>query len=664
MKRILSIVLTLALLLTALPLALSVSAAETTTTYTFSSYTAGTQYAQNESHVLDDNLTLIINGSHLNSQIRLYAGSNAVFESNRVITAVSVNAGYKVDTLNVYGSTDGSEFTLIQAVSISSTSYKDYSVTIPENANYTQIKIESTNAQIRVAKATLTFGDLAAGACEHNYEETGRVGATCTSRGSITKVCSLCEDEIVEVLDDLGHDYLNGECQNCHTTDIIFEFGKLGAASHTDGSELEENTAYEIDNYTLTLTGLSKVYGNARDAKGNSCLKLGTGSVAATLNFTVPSNISGVIINVANYKAKTATITINDTDYDITTSSDNGEYMSITIDTTSTKAIALNTNSGSDPRIMINSITFVVGETTACTHENQTTDITNATYLKDGLKVVTCDDCGEELSRDVLPAATAEPVVYTPSYDAATNKLTINWTYSDDFVLDIDANTTFKLFYKLGEYENTIDVPNTVSGSVIFEGFNAARLDDTLYFGLTATITDVDTAKFNAAAAGQVVASTLVDGDSNLGKLMAAINSATDEAAVVAGQVDNTDTLVSNTMKADLKAGTLDLRFVASQTLIEKLNTLGKEGRTVTLTVTIGETVTKDITIDTLKKVTMVKITGMSFEQFNSKVTVKLGFDYEGTEKDFTTDVVEFNCGEIIADTDTAVANAFEAFMK
>ena len=30
----------------------------------------------------------------------------------------------------------------------------------------------------------------------------------------------------------------------------------------------------------------------------------------------------------------------------------------------------------------------------------------------------------------------------------------------------------------------------------------------------------------------------------------------------------------------------------------------------------------------------------------------------------FETDVVEFNCGEIIADTDTAVANAFEAFMK
>ena len=172
------------------------------------------------------------------------------------------------------------------------------------------------------------------------------------------------------------------------------------------------------------------------------------------------------------------------------------------------------------------------------------------------------------------------------------------------------------------------------------------------------------TDKFNKAAAGQVVASTLVDGDSNLGKLMAAINSATGEAAVVAGQVNNTATLVSNTMKADLKAGTLDLRFVASQDLITKLNTLGKEGRTVTLTVTIGDTVTKDITIDTLKKVTMVKITGMSFEQFNSIVTVKLGFDYEGTENDFTSDVVEFNCGEIIADTDTAVANAFEAFMK
>ena len=240
----------------------------------------------------------------------------------------------------------------------------------------------------------------------------------------------------------------------------------------------------------------------------------------------------------------------------------------------------------------------------------------------------------------------------------ADNTVTISWGYTDDFVLDLakDQNAVVKFNYKIAGYENEVEVNGNESGAVTLNGFNAARLGAELKYWISIESSVLgNTAKLVNETTKTVVASTLVDGESDLGKLMAAINSATGEAAVVAGQVNNTATLVSNTMKADLKAGTLDLRFVASQDLITKLNTLGKEGRTVTLTVTIGESVTKDITINTLKKVTMVKITGMSFEQFNSTVTVKLGFDYADNANNFETDVVEFNCGEIIADTDTAV---------
>ena len=53
--------------------------------YSFSSYEAGVQYATGEEHILDENVTLIINGAHLNGQVRLYAGSNAVFKSNNTI---------------------------------------------------------------------------------------------------------------------------------------------------------------------------------------------------------------------------------------------------------------------------------------------------------------------------------------------------------------------------------------------------------------------------------------------------------------------------------------------------------------------------------------------------------------------------------------------------
>ncbi|MBO5321685.1 MAG: hypothetical protein J6B22_03650 [Clostridia bacterium] len=717
MKRILSIVLTLALLLTALPLALSVSAAETTIVFKMgndgtASHADGSTSTTYKEKVSDYELS-ISSGVQLytgardakgNGCIRLGSSKNVgsfKFTVPADVTSVIISvAQYKANTAQI--TTNGTTKSITTASN--NGAYTD--ITVDTTTNKT-VNVATTSSGKRIMINTITFvipSDDSG--CEHEYEETARVGATCTENGSITYTCKLgcgdfyvepiiasghdyeeiaredasctktgsvttecteCGDEVVKKLPKLQHTYTDGKCSVCQTTNAVFEFGaNKNVTEHTESTTAI--SAYtETKNgqtLTLTVTTADKIYKDNWDAIGNSCLKMGTGSAVGKFSFVVPENVDEVIISASGYKATKAYLTINDVSYNTDKAfSNNGEYVDFTVDTSSNKTVTVLTTS-SGYRAMINSITFVVGETTACTHENQTTDITNATYLKDGLKVVTCDDCGEELSRNVLPEATAAPVVYTPSYDAATNMLTINWTYSDDFVLDIDANTTFKLFYKLGEYEKTIDVPNTVSGSVIFEGFNAARLDDTLYFGLTATITDVDTDKFNKAAAGQVVASTLVDGDSDLGKLMAAINSATDEAAVVAGQVNNTADLVSNTMKADLKAGTLDLRFVASQDLITKLNTLGKEGRTVTLTVTIGETVTKDITIDTLKKVTMVKITGMSFEQFNSIVTVKLGFDYADNANNFETDVVEFNCGEIIADTDTAVANAFEAFMK
>ena len=56
-----------------------------TTKYSFSTYTAGTQYAQGEEHQLDENAKLIINGAHLNTQIRLYADSNCVFEFSKTL---------------------------------------------------------------------------------------------------------------------------------------------------------------------------------------------------------------------------------------------------------------------------------------------------------------------------------------------------------------------------------------------------------------------------------------------------------------------------------------------------------------------------------------------------------------------------------------------------
>lgn len=136
-----------------------------------------------------------------------------------------------------------------------------------------------------------------------------------------------------------------------------FDFGDNGNASHVDGIDLGTSSSYVVGDYTLKLTNMSKVFGKAFDQKGNSCLKLGTKSVAGTFSFTVDASVNKVIINVAQYKANKTIVNINGKDYTITTASDNGEYTAIEIDTSTNKNVEFTTVSGGY-RCMINSIEF------------------------------------------------------------------------------------------------------------------------------------------------------------------------------------------------------------------------------------------------------------------------------------------------------------------
>ena len=136
---------------------------ETTTTYTFSKYTAGTQYAKNEAHELDDVLTITTTECHFTSELRIYSSSThdgyaiGTLAEGHTIKSLGFNAGNKTDTLNVYGSTDGNTWTLVKGVKITSTTYNDYSVDF-ENTNYTYFKLDVAGSnQVRLKTLTLTY---------------------------------------------------------------------------------------------------------------------------------------------------------------------------------------------------------------------------------------------------------------------------------------------------------------------------------------------------------------------------------------------------------------------------------------------------------------------------------------------------------------------------
>ena len=74
------------------------------------------------------------------------------------------------------------------------------------------------------------------------------------------------------------------------TAEIVFQLGDDGTASHVDGSKSSTSYSETVGDYTLNITGGTNMYPSSRDAKGNGCLKLGTGSKVGSFSFTVPKN--------------------------------------------------------------------------------------------------------------------------------------------------------------------------------------------------------------------------------------------------------------------------------------------------------------------------------------------------------------------------------------
>ncbi len=141
-----------------------------------------------------------------------------------------------------------------------------------------------------------------------------------------------------------------------------FDFGAKGAAKHVDGNEATLKN-YTDGSYTLNITGGVKFYADAYDAKGNSCLKLGSSGSVGSFTFTVPQDVTSVTFYVAKYKAKTSAVTINSEKFTPTGNSDDGAYEEFTVDTTTQKTVTVSTVSGST-RVMIDKIVFLAATTT------------------------------------------------------------------------------------------------------------------------------------------------------------------------------------------------------------------------------------------------------------------------------------------------------------
>ena len=137
------------------------AAGETTVKCDFSTV-SGTQYADETNTFGDVTVSTHNKGCHFNTQLRIYDSSSnngyAVVKTPGVISELTLNMGYKAATLEVYGSTDGVTWTLVEGVT-TSTSYKDYTVSVDASLGYTYLKLDAVGAQIRIANIGVTYAE-------------------------------------------------------------------------------------------------------------------------------------------------------------------------------------------------------------------------------------------------------------------------------------------------------------------------------------------------------------------------------------------------------------------------------------------------------------------------------------------------------------------------
>ena len=139
----------------------SVFSLQAQTTYTFANYPQGVQYAVNEEHILDENVTLYTTSCHFREEIRVYssATNDGFFVSNALpfyIDSLAFNLGYKADEVNIYGSNNGSDWSLVGTI-LTTTNYTNKGLDFGSN-NYVMFKFDVVGTQqVRVKTMTIFY---------------------------------------------------------------------------------------------------------------------------------------------------------------------------------------------------------------------------------------------------------------------------------------------------------------------------------------------------------------------------------------------------------------------------------------------------------------------------------------------------------------------------
>jgi hypothetical protein len=131
------------------------------TTYIFSNYDSGEQYAVDEEHVLDDDVTLYTTNCYFTTELRVYANTG-FFYSNALpyyidSLAFNMKGNNSSSVASIYGSTDGDDWVLLGTIPTTS-SYANLGISFGDNDyQYFKFALTSGNPQIRIINMTIYY---------------------------------------------------------------------------------------------------------------------------------------------------------------------------------------------------------------------------------------------------------------------------------------------------------------------------------------------------------------------------------------------------------------------------------------------------------------------------------------------------------------------------
>ena len=302
-----------------------------------------------------------------------------------------------------------------------------------------------------------------------------------------------------------------------------------------------------------------------------------------------------------------------------------------------------------------------------CAHDYNGVIVDASTYFVEGSKKLECA-CGDILATGIK-VPVAEDALSSCEEKFENGNLTITLTYSEALLNDIDNGAEIYFNYSIGGYNPDpikIDTSELVESTIItLEGFNVDRLNAQLTYYLTADYTGIDTTKLAEDTTRKLTVANDVELDSKTSAFVNALNADGANTVVSAEDVaENTVYFTENTITADLKEGTMVLNFIASDELVAKLGENSGLARTNKITVTIdGVENEYTFTQIVMRKSTTIKISGMSFEQLNGKVTIKVEFEYEADATKNISDTITFEGAKAVEATNSAVATAFKNYI-